>query len=82
MTRISPPLRVMADAHLDVGLVDEPTVTRRSPSEPGRVGQQRREPLHPPMHGDVINLHTTLGQQFLDIAMRQPALADNSTPLP
>jgi hypothetical protein len=30
--------------------------------EPGRVGQQRGEPLHPPVNGDVVDLHTALDQ--------------------
>jgi len=36
--------------------------------EPGRVGQQRREALHPPEHGDVVDLRPAFEQQFLDIA--------------
>jgi hypothetical protein len=31
----------------------------------------RGEPLHPPVHGDVIHLGTALGEQFLDVAVRQ-----------
>jgi hypothetical protein len=41
---------------LDLGLVDEPPVAQRMSSESGSVGQQRREPLHPPVHRDVIHL--------------------------
>jgi len=37
--------------------------------EAGGVGQQRREPLHPPVDGDVIDLHATFHQQFLDVAV-------------
>jgi len=40
-------------------------------SEPGSVGQQRREALHPPKHGHVIHLDTTLDQQLLDVAVGQ-----------
>jgi hypothetical protein len=29
-------------------------------AEPGGVGQQRREPLNPPEHRDVVNLDTTI----------------------
>jgi hypothetical protein len=39
--------------------------------EAGRVSEQRREPLHPPIHGDVIDLNAAFGQQFLDVAVRQ-----------
>src|SRR5204863_2813353 len=56
---------------LDVGLVHEPAVTRCVPSKPGRVGQQRGEPLHPSEHADVVNLDATLDQQFLDVAVRE-----------
>jgi hypothetical protein len=31
---------------------------------PGRVGQQRGEPLHPTEHGDVVDLDTTFEEQF------------------
>jgi hypothetical protein len=34
-------------------------------AEPGGVGQQRGEPLHPAEHGDVVNLDAALDQQFL-----------------
>jgi hypothetical protein len=39
--------------------------------EAGRVSEQRREPLQPPIHGDVIDLNAALGQQFLDVAVRR-----------
>jgi hypothetical protein len=28
----------------------------------GSLGQQRREPLHPPVDGDVVDLDTALGE--------------------
>jgi hypothetical protein len=37
--------------------------------EPGRVGQQRREPLHPPVHRDVVHLDTAVHQKLLDVAV-------------
>jgi hypothetical protein len=37
--------------------------------EAGRVCEQGREPLHPPVDGDVIDLDPAFGQQFLDIAI-------------
>src|SRR5919197_5352539 len=40
-------------------------------SGPGGVGQQHSEPLHPPEHGDVVDLDTTLNQEFLDVAVGQ-----------
>jgi hypothetical protein len=39
------------------------------PAEPGSVGQQRSDPLNPPVDRDVINLNPTLDQQLLDIAI-------------
>jgi hypothetical protein len=35
------------------------------------VGEQRGEPLHPLVHGHVIDIDATLGQQLLDIAIRE-----------
>jgi len=37
---------------------------------PGRLNQQRREALHPPVHRDVINLDAAFGQQLLDVPDR------------
>ena len=42
------------------------------PARPGRVDQQRREALHPPEQGDVIDLDAALGEELLEIAVRQP----------
>jgi len=39
------------------------------PAEPGRVGQQWGEALHPAEDGDVVGLDTTLKQQLLDITV-------------
>ena len=41
------------------------------PAGAGSLGQQRREPLHPPVHADVVDLYATLSQQFLDVAVGQ-----------
>jgi hypothetical protein len=40
-------------------------------AEPGSVGQQRGEPLHPPEDGDMVDLHTALDQQFFHVAIGQ-----------
>jgi len=40
-------------------------------ARPGCIDQQRREPLHPPEDRDVIDVEAALGQQFLDVAVRQ-----------
>jgi hypothetical protein len=48
----------------------------------GGVGEQRGEPLHPPVHGDVIDLDAALDQEFLNVAVGQvesqiPAYGDD-----
>jgi len=53
--------------HLHVGLVDEPPITRSVAARAGGVREQRRESLHPPVYGDVIDVHTPLGQQLLHV---------------
>src|SRR5712691_7170178 len=57
---------------LHVGLIDVPTIADRMPAGSGRVGEERREALHPPVHRDVIDLDPTLGEEFLDIAIGEP----------
>jgi hypothetical protein len=57
--------------HLDVGLIDEPPVTGRVPARSSGVGEQRREPLHPPVHRHVVDLRAALGQQLLHVPIRQ-----------
>jgi hypothetical protein len=57
---------------LDVGLVHEPPVAAGVPQWAGGVSEQRGEPLHPPVHRDVVGLDTALGQQLLDIPVGQP----------
>jgi hypothetical protein len=56
---------------LDVGLVDEPAVTGRVPGEPGGVGQQRGEPLHPAVDRHVVDLDPAFAEQFLHVAVGQ-----------
>jgi hypothetical protein len=41
------------------------------PARPSRLGEQRREPLHPSVDGDVVDLDTALGEQLLDVAVGQ-----------
>jgi hypothetical protein len=36
---------------------------------PGGLGEQAREPLHPPVDGDVVDLDTAFGEEFLDVAV-------------
>ncbi len=37
-------------------------ITRHVPPRAGRLDELRREPLHPPIDGDVIDVHTMLGE--------------------
>src|SRR5256885_2130737 len=63
---VPPPAR---DLH--IGLIDIPAVADRVPARPGRVGEERREALHPPGRGDVIDLDSRLDQELLDVAVRE-----------
>src|SRR5712691_8094736 len=56
---------------LHVRLVHEPAVANRVTARPGSRGEQRREALHPPEHGHVVDLDATFGEQFFDVAVRQ-----------
>jgi hypothetical protein len=46
--------------------------TNRVPARPRRVDEQRREALHPPVQGDVVNIDPAPCEELLDIAIRQP----------
>jgi hypothetical protein len=54
---------------LHIGLVHLPAVTDHVPARPSSLGQQRREPQHPPVDRDVVDLHTALSQQLLNVAV-------------
>jgi hypothetical protein len=57
--------------HLHLGFVDLPAVTDGVPTRPSGLGQQRREPQHPPVDRDVVNLDPALGEEFFDVAVGQ-----------
>jgi hypothetical protein len=57
---------------LHVGLVDPPATAHGVPARAGGLGQQWREPLHPAVDGDVVDLDPTLGEELLDVAVGQP----------
>jgi hypothetical protein len=42
-----------ATGDFDISLVDIPPITRRVPTGPGRINQQRGKPLHPPIDSDM-----------------------------
>src|ERR1700712_1819346 len=52
-------------------LVHEPPVTGGVPAGPGRVDQQRSEPLPPAVNGHVVDRDAAFGQQLLDVSIRQ-----------
>jgi hypothetical protein len=54
-----------ATGDFDISLIDIPLITRRVPTGPGRINQQRGEPLHPPIDRDMIDLDAPLSQQLL-----------------
>ncbi len=60
---------ITSDLH--IGLIDEPAVTNRMATRPCRIHQQRSEPLHPSEQGHVVNLDAALGQEFLEVPVRQ-----------
>jgi hypothetical protein len=51
--------------------VHEPAVTDGMPARTGGVDELGGEPLHPAVNAHMIDLHTSLGQQLLDVAVRQ-----------
>jgi hypothetical protein len=59
-------------ADLDVRFVDKPTITGGVPAGPGRIDQQRGEPVHPAINRDVVNSDAALGQQLFDVSVGQP----------
>jgi hypothetical protein len=61
-----------AAGDLDVGLVDEPPVTRGVTSWPGGVDELGSEGLHPADDRDVVDLDAALSEQLLNVAVRQP----------
>jgi hypothetical protein len=62
---------VRAAHEYGVALVRLVDLDRFAPAEPGRVSQQRREPPRPPVHGDMVDVDATLGQQLLHIPVGQ-----------
>jgi hypothetical protein len=64
--QVSPPA---GDLH--IRLVHQPAVTDGVPARPGGIGEQGREPLDPPVDGDMVDLNAPFGEQFLDVAVGQ-----------
>ena len=51
--------------------IGEPPVPGRMQAAPRRLDELGREPLDPPVDGDVAHGDAALSQQFLDIPVRQ-----------
>jgi hypothetical protein len=56
---------------LHIGLIHVPAVPDGVPTGPGGLGEQRREPLHPAVDGDVVDLNAPLSQELFDVAEGQ-----------
>ncbi len=56
---------------LHVGLVDFPAIPDDVPANPGGFGELWSEPLNPPVHGDVVNVDPTLGEELLHVSVGQ-----------
>jgi hypothetical protein len=61
-----------AASDLHIGLVHEPAIPDQVAAGSGGVGQQRREPLHPPVDGGVVDVDAALAEELLDVAVGQP----------
>jgi len=58
-----------SDPH--IRLVHLPAIPDPVPTRPGGVGEQRREAQYPPVDRHVVDPDTALGEQVLDVAVRQ-----------
>jgi hypothetical protein len=54
---------------LHIGLVDLPAISNAMSARPSSLGQQRCEPLHPSVDGDVVGLDPAFGEQLLDVTI-------------
>jgi len=59
-------------------LVRPPLITHRVPTPPSRLGQQRREPPHPPVKRHLVHVNPP-GKQHLHIAVGQTCFASDTT---
>ncbi len=67
---------------LQVRLAGEPPVTGSMAARPRSLDELRGEPLHPPVHADVVNGDAALGQQFPGHPGRTARTAGTSGPRP
>ena len=59
---------------LQVGLIDVPAIPDDVPTGPGCLGELGCEPLHPPVHGHMVNHDAALSEEFLDVSVGQGEL--------
>ena len=76
----SPVHVVPTTGDFQVRLINEPPAAYQVLARPGRVDQQRREPLHPRAQGDVIDVDAAFSEELLEIAVGTPRIADASAP--
>jgi hypothetical protein len=68
-----------AAADLHIGLVHEPAISTTMTAGSGGISKQRREPLDPPVDGDVVDLDPALGELAADQGLAEgvhPRAAD------
>ena len=66
------PLHVAPHAgDFDVSLIDEAPPADRMPTRSRRVDEQWRETLNPPKQRHVIDIDAALGEELLEVAIRQ-----------
>ena len=58
--------------HFHVGFVDEPAVPDTVPTRTRGLDQYRREALHPPVQGDVVDHDSAFRERLFEITIRQP----------
>jgi hypothetical protein len=54
---------------LHIRLIHLPAICDPMAPGPGGLSEQRREPLDPPVDGDVVDLDAALGEQLFDVAV-------------
>jgi hypothetical protein len=58
-----------ATGDLHIGLVHGPAISDPMAPGSGGLNEQRREPLDPPVDGDVVDLDAAFGEQLFDVAV-------------
>jgi hypothetical protein len=69
--QLDPPPQATAASWSKATATRSPTVADRVTARPGRLGQQGREPLHPAIDRDMVDLDPAFGEQLLDVPVGQ-----------